>query len=87
MTPGEPRTVTMSPSEALVHLTRFEDREGIDFWRVATYATHLRLRLPLPDGDPIEFDRRGCVKNGRHRILACVMAWIPMRVEVVDGAN
>lgn len=64
----------ITPQKAARLIGRFEEYTDIDYWVVSYYVSLLKRGLDLPPGrDPIKF-RYGFVSNGRHRILALVIA-------------
>jgi hypothetical protein len=77
-------TFTPGRAQAILASCNLNNRT-IRWKRVKTYAAAMMAGQWIDTGESIKFDVEGRLIDGQHRLLACIMADMPMSVMVVRG--
>jgi hypothetical protein len=81
---AELRSIAPAEAEAVL-LTRNPFPEAIDEYQVARLADQLSSGKWEVNGETVVFHADGSLRNGRHRLWACVVAGVPLRTWVIFG--
>lgn len=78
----------ITPEEARAILRERNPRpEDIDNFEVTRLVDQLERGLWTANGETITFWPDGSLRNGRHRLWACVVAGVPLRTWVIFGTE
>lgn len=80
--------VTIEPEEARRVLAERETAgEPIDEYKVTRLSDQLERGLWAVNGETVTFWLNGSLRNGRHRLWACVVSGVPLRTWVIFGTE
>ena len=80
---------TITPKTAMQYLKFNNDnpRKTVNRRQVESYARDMKAGQWFANGEPIVFDANGNLKNGQHRLMAIVLAGVPVDIYVIRGVN
>ena len=64
----------------------FKNRKLSQSW-AARLAKPMKAGEWLVNGEPIIFDKEGCVIDGQHRLMACIQSGVPFTSCVIEGVD
>lgn len=76
-------TEVITPEVAKLYLEKNIDNRKPSSNRVTFYAREMREGRWQYNGDAIRFDSDGKLRDGQHRLMACVRTNIPMKCDVI----
>lgn len=87
MTPLKTKTITVTPQMAQKFLELNEGNRTLSQNRIDSYAYEMKRSNWRLTGESIIFDKSGKLRNGQHRLHACIQSGTPFVTQITEGVE